>query len=63
MVEGAPDWTRHQLLKEISAPTILIVDLPTRLDNKQENDNASHSHHGKRYKKCFHDLRSKKSDS
>jgi hypothetical protein len=38
---------------------LLIVDLPARLNNEQENANASQSDYGERDKKCFHELSSK----
>jgi hypothetical protein len=35
---------------------LLIVNLPARLNDEQENANAGHSGNGEHYKKCFHDL-------
>jgi hypothetical protein len=39
---------------------LLIVDLPARFNDEQENANAGHSGNGERNKKGFHDLGSKK---
>jgi hypothetical protein len=41
----------------------LIVDFPARFDDEQEKANAGHTGQGERYKKCFHDLGSKKPDA
>jgi hypothetical protein len=53
----APRWPIQALSSSVQS---LIVNLPARLDNEQENANAGQSYYGERDEKCFHDLRSKK---
>jgi len=43
-------------VSELEFNILLIVDLPARFNDEQENANAGHSGNGEHYKKCFHDL-------
>jgi len=47
-------------VSELEFNILLIVDLPARFNDEQENANASHSGYAEHNKKCFHDLGSKK---
>jgi hypothetical protein len=47
-------------VSELEFNILLIVDLPARFNDEQENANASQSGQGEHNKKCFHDLGSKK---
>jgi hypothetical protein len=47
-------------VSELEFNILLIVDLPARFNDEQENANAGHRGQAEHNKKCFHDLGSKK---